>query len=169
MEEIETRIPSARRALFTRYHVGGCTSCAYQPSDTLTKMCADHNILDVNEVVEYLGRAGEVDAKMSVTPTQLKGWLDAGETLRFIDVRGGDEIAKVAIPGAEPMDYTNSQQYMDLPKDTRIVFACKDGAKALDVAAYFAGHKFEQIYAMKGGLDAWRTDLDPSLADYSTE
>ena len=49
--EILDRIPSAQRALFQRYHVGGCSSCAFQPTDTLAQVCKDHNILDVNEVV----------------------------------------------------------------------------------------------------------------------
>ena len=35
MEEILQLFPSAQRALFQRYHVGGCSSCAFQPTDTL--------------------------------------------------------------------------------------------------------------------------------------
>ena len=166
MEAILRAIPSAQRALFQRYHVGGCSSCAFEPSDTLAKVCKDHNLLDVNEVVQHLQRAGEVDAKMSVEPREVQAWRDAGETFRFLDVRGPQEIAKVAVPGAEPLDYSNSNQYMELPKDTKFVFVCKTGARSLDVAAYFAGHGFEAAYSVKGGLDAWRAQLDPSLPDY---
>ncbi|QDU65070.1 rhodanese-like domain-containing protein [Engelhardtia mirabilis] len=167
MAEILERIPSAQRALFQRYHVGGCSSCGFQPTDTLAKVCADHNILDVPEVLAYLNRAGEIDSKMTVDPTEVKAWMDAGDTLRLIDVRPAEEIAKAALPGAEPLDYSNSQQYMDLPKDSRIVFACKSGARSLDVAAYFAGHGFTAVHSLKGGLDAWRSQIDSSIPDYA--
>lgn len=166
MAEILERIPSAQRALFQRYHVGGCSSCGFQPTDTLAKVCADHNILDVPEVLAHLARAGEVDAKMTVAPTEVKAWMDAGDALRLIDVRPPEEIAQAALPGAEALDYGSSQQYMDLPKDTRIVFACKSGARSLDVAAYFAGHGFTAVYSLAGGLDAWRSQLDPTIPDY---
>ncbi|MEZ5979316.1 MAG: rhodanese-like domain-containing protein [Planctomycetota bacterium] len=169
MAEILDRIPSAQRALFQRYHVGGCSSCAFQPTDTLAQVCKDHNILDVNEVVQYLERAGEVDAKMMLDPKLVKSWIDAGESFRFIDVREPHEIELARVKEAEALDYTHSQQYMELPKDTKIVFICKNGARSLDVGAYFVGHKFENVFAVRGGVDAWREDVDPSLPVYEVE
>ena len=47
MQEIESSLPGARRALFQRYHVGGCSSCGFQPTDTLKQVCENHNLLDV--------------------------------------------------------------------------------------------------------------------------
>jgi len=169
MAAILERIPSAQRALFQRYHVGGCSSCAFQPTDTLEQVCKDHNILDVNEVVTYLERAAEVDAKMMVEPSAVKGWVDAGETMRFIDVREPHEIQLGAVKEAEAMDYTNSQAYMELPKDTKLVFLCKDGARSLDVGAYFVGHQFTNVFAVKGGVDAWREQVDPSVPRYEVQ
>ncbi len=166
MEAILEVVPSAQRALFQRYHVGGCSSCGFQPTDTLAQVCKDHNILDVSEVVRYLLTAKELDETMQVPPAQVKSWLEAGERLRFIDVRPPEEIERSAIPGAEPLDYENSQQYMEIPKDTRLVFACKSGARSLDVAAYFVGHGFKEVYSLRGGLEGWRKDLDPSLPTY---
>lgn len=166
MAEILERIPSAQRALFQRYHVGGCSSCGFQPTDTLAKVCKDHNILDIQEVVSYLQRAGEVDSKMSVEPKVVKQWLDAGETFRFIDVREPHEIRLGKVPQAEALDYANSSQYMELPTDTKLVFLCKNGARSLDIGAYFVGHKFSNVYSVKGGVDAWRNDVDPTIPRY---
>ena len=55
---------------------------------------------------------------------------------------------------------------MQLPKDRRIVFTCKSGERSLDVAAYFAGHGFTQVLSMRGGLDAWRATIDPTIPNY---
>jgi rhodanese-related sulfurtransferase len=156
MAQILERIPSAQRALFQRYHVGGCSSCGFQPTDTLAKVCKDHNILDVNEVVSHLERAGEVDAKMAVQPSEVRSWLRERRAFRFIDVRHPSEIRTAPLPEAEALDYSNSDQYMQLPKDTTIVFACQTGVRSLDVAAYFLGHGFSAVRSLAGGVAAWK-------------
>ena len=166
MAQILEAFPAAQRALFQRYHVGGCSSCAFQPTDTLTQVCKDHNILDVNEVIAHLSRAQELDDQIQVHVTDVKSWLDAGEDFSFIDVRGADEIAMAKIDAAEALDFANSDKYMALPKDRKIVFSCKSGARSLDVASYFIGHGFTNVFSMRGGIDAWRAEIDPAIPAY---
>jgi rhodanese-related sulfurtransferase len=163
MEAILEAVPSGQRALFQRYHVGGCSSCGFQPTDTLAQVCKDHNILDVNEVVEFLRQANELDQKIQLTPTAVKALLDKGEDFSFIDVRSGEELDEGEFPPAEPMDYDNSQKYMELPKDRRIVFACLEGDRALNVSAYFRGHGFQEVYCLKGGIRAWKNEIDATV------
>jgi hypothetical protein len=122
MAEIQDKFPSARRALFQRYHIGGCSSCAYQLTDTLAKVCKDHNILDVDGVVQHLLRSHEVDQLMQAEPTQVRAWIAAGEPLYFIDLRPPGDAASVPVAEAEPLDFANQHKYMQLPKDARIVF-----------------------------------------------
>jgi rhodanese-related sulfurtransferase len=156
MQQILQHAPSAQRALFQRYHVGGCSSCAYQPTDTLAEVCRNHNLLDVPGVVQHLRNSHEVDQRMQVGPDEVQSWLASGEELRFIDMRSGPEAAASPVAGAEPLDFANQGKYMELPKGTRIVFLDQSGTAALDAAAYFAGHGFERVYAVRGGAEAWR-------------
>ena len=158
MEEVLERIPSAQRALFQRYHVGGCSACGFQPTDTLRQVCKDHNLLDTNEVVQHILRSHELDQGMQVTPAQVRAWRAGSEDFRFLDVRLPQEVEAAPFPDAEPLDYGDSGKYMGLPKETKIVFACANGDRALDVAAYFAGHGFTRVYSLRGGLDAWRAE-----------
>lgn len=169
MESILGAVPSAQRALFQRYHVGGCSACGFEPTDTLAKVCADHNILDVKEVVQTIHRAHEVDQRMQIAPADVKAMMDQGTPFRFLDVRMPEEWEHVKIEGAELLDYNDSETYMALPKDTRFVFFCKSGDRSLDVASYFIGHGFSAVSSMTGGLDGWRRDVDSSLPDYSLE
>jgi rhodanese-related sulfurtransferase len=166
MAEILRDYPSAQRALFQRYHIGGCSSCGFQPTDLLEQVCRDHNILDVNEVIHHIQHSHEVDQRMQVPAREVKRWLDAGESFRFIDVRFPEELALARLSQAEPLDFANSAAYMQLPRETKIVFLCKSGARSLDVAAYFRGHGFTQVFSLHSGLDGWRAEVDPSLADY---
>ena len=163
MEQILAIAPAAQRALFQRYHVGGCSACGFQPTDTLAQVCKDHNLLDLQDVIRTILRADEVDRSCQVEPTQVKAWLDAGEELTFLDVRPPGELDSAPLLEAEPLDFANSESYMALPKDRRIVFACKDGQRALDVASYFIGHGFTNVWSLRGGILAWAADVDPSV------
>ncbi len=60
MGEVLEAYPSAQRALFQRYHIGGCNSCGYQPGDTLEEVARGHNILDVGEVIAFVEHAEQV-------------------------------------------------------------------------------------------------------------
>lgn len=166
MERILELVPAAQRALFQRYHVGGCSSCGFQPTDTLAQVCKERNILDVKEVIETIQRAHEVDQKVEVDPRTVKAWLDAGEDFSFIDVRTPQELELARIPQAEALDFQNPTKYMALPKDRRIVFSCRSGQRSLDVASYFIGHGFSRVHSMRGGILAWRQQIDPSIPSY---
>ncbi|MCE9595335.1 MAG: rhodanese-like domain-containing protein [Planctomycetes bacterium] len=166
MERILEVAPAAQRALFQRYHIGGCSSCGFQPTDTLAQVCKDHNILDVKEVVTTITRAQDVDTKIQVEPQVVKQWLDAGEDFSFIDVRTPDELAVARIAQAEALDFDNPGKYMDLPKDRRIVFTCHTGVRSLDVASYFIGHGFSRVFSLRGGIAAWSEEIDRSVPTY---
>jgi rhodanese-related sulfurtransferase len=161
MEQILAVAPSAQRALFQRYHVGGCSACGFQPTDTLAQVCKDHNILDVPEVIRTIRNAQQVDERCQIEPARVKGWIDAGEDFTFVDVRPPEERVG-ALPRAEPLDFADSGRYMSLPKDRRIVFHCQDGQRALDVASYFIGHGFTQVWSLRGGVDAWAAEVGAS-------
>ena len=166
MEQVMDVAPAAQRALFQRYHVGGCSSCGFQPSDTVAQVAKDHNILDVNEMIQTIVRAQDVDSRIQIEPTEVKGWIDAGEDFSFIDVRTPEEWEVARIEAAELLDYNESEKYMGLPKDRKIVFSCHSGVRSLDVASYFIGHGFTEVYSMRGGISAWSDQVDPSVPKY---
>src|SRR6185295_19257359 len=83
MEQVLAIAPAAQRALFQRYHVGGCSSCGFQPTDTLAQLCKDHNILDVKEVIQTIHTAQDADTRLNVDVKTVKQWLDKGEDFSF--------------------------------------------------------------------------------------
>src|SRR5258706_11747782 len=44
MGQVTSVFPSAQRALFQKYHVGGCSSCGFQLSDTLGTVALNHGL-----------------------------------------------------------------------------------------------------------------------------
>jgi rhodanese-related sulfurtransferase len=155
MEAILDVAPSAQRALFQRYHVGGCSSCGFQPTDTLAQVCKDHNLLDVNEVMKTIVLSEQVDRTTQINPDEVRAWLKTGEVFTFIDARPPGEEEETLIESSEKLDYNNSGKYMEREKDHRFVFICADGDRSLDIASYFIGHGFTDVHAVRGGAIAW--------------
>ena len=156
MEEIPAAATSAQRALLTRHHTAGTSPCGYHTSTTLAKVAKDHNILDLKDIVNTIVTAHELDGKIQVPAATVREWLAANEEFSFIDVRTPDERGEDVVPEAEILDYNDSGKYMGLPKERKLVFLCVDGGRSLDVASYFIGHQFTQVFCLEGGVAGWR-------------
>src|SRR5262247_1978983 len=89
MQQVTTVFPSAQRALFQRYHVGGCSSCGFQPTDTLGTVAMNHG-LDVNEVVVHIKRSQEMEKDLEITPRETAEMLKEGK-IKLVDVRTLEE------------------------------------------------------------------------------
>ena len=99
MQEVLTAYPSAQRGLFKRYHIGGCGSCGYEPTDTLGQVAQKHKIDDIDEVVAYIAQADALDRKMQVPPVEVAAAMRDGTALRLVDVRTPEEWALVCEMG----------------------------------------------------------------------
>ena len=54
MSELLQSFPGAQRALFRRYHIGGCSSCGFRNEETLAEVCARNENLPVAEVIDHI-------------------------------------------------------------------------------------------------------------------
>jgi rhodanese-related sulfurtransferase len=165
MQQVTTVFPSAQRALFQRYHVGGCSSCGFQPTDTLGQVAMNHG-LDVNEVVGHIQRSQEMEKDLEITPGETVELLKAGK-IKLLDVRSPEEFAIASIPGSVLVDQSLAQEIMQSwPKDSALVTMCHHGMRSLDAAAYLRGHGFMNTRSMSGGIDAWSLQIDDSIPRY---
>ncbi|MFN5869739.1 MAG: hypothetical protein ACK46A_10505, partial [Akkermansiaceae bacterium] len=70
MGELMAEMPGARRALFAKYHLGGCQSCAFDEGETLAELC-NRAELDANEVLAHLLSSHEHDLAMLISPAEV--------------------------------------------------------------------------------------------------
>ena len=166
MQEILEVYPSAERALFIRYHIGGCNSCGYEPGDNLEKVANSHNINDLDEVIAFIERSEQADRHIQISPVDVAAALQSNIPPRLIDVRTSKEWGLARIQGATLNTDELAQEMMSWPKDTHIVFHCHFGQRSLDAASYFAGHGFSNVRTMTGGIDAWSLFVDSSVPRY---
>lgn len=166
MGEVLEAYPSAQRALFRRYHIGGCNSCGYELGDTLEAVARGHNILDITEVLDFLDEAEQLDQRSQASPVEVVAALASDNPPRLIDVRTSAEWELARIEGATFMTEALATVMMRWSKDTPIVFYCHLGQRSLDAASYFAGHGFTNARSMSGGIEAWNLQVDSSVPRY---
>jgi rhodanese-related sulfurtransferase len=166
MQEVLDAYPSAQRALFQRYHIGGCHSCGYEPTDILEVVASKHNITDMDEVLNFIVEAEEADQRVQISPADLAKALKSDNPPRLVDVRTSSEWEIAHIAGAELINETLSHEIMTSSKETAFVFYCHTGKRSLDAASYFAGHGYTNVKSLNGGIDAWSTLIDPSIPRY---
>jgi len=169
MAEILAAYPGAQRALFRAYHIGGCASCGFRQDETLAEVCARNDGLDPDEVLETVRTTAEADEAMLISPADLQARREAGP-VEILDIRTREEYEAVHIEGSRHFSQELMQEILSMwPKDRLLVILDHDGQRTLDAAAYFAGHGLSSVKGLKGGIDAWSVEVDPSLPRYTLE
>lgn len=170
MKELLVQFPGAQRALFRKYHIGGCASCGFSPEETLAGVCARNENLDVDEVTQHIVASEEAERALQIEPRDLADRLAAGEPVYLLDVRTREEFDAVKLPGAHFFTQELMQEILGTQSRTNLfVIYDHTGARSMDAAAYFQGHGFENVKSLRGGIDAWSTEVDPKVSRYHVE
>lgn len=170
MGSLLEQFPGAQRALFRRYHIGGCASCGFNPEETLAGVCARNENLDVDEVTEHILASDVADRALQIEPRALSERLAAGEPIHLLDIRTREEFDAVKLPGAHLFTQEFMQEILaQWSRTDLLVIYDHQGARSMDAAAYFQGHGFEKIQSLRGGIDAWSAEVDAKLPRYHLE
>ncbi|GAB4166360.1 MAG: hypothetical protein Fur0032_03700 [Terrimicrobiaceae bacterium] len=167
MGELLAEYPWARRALFQRFHIGGCASCGFSDSETLAEVCSRNGEVSPEELLVAVREAHAADEALMLDPLALRA---SAESYHLVDIRTREEFDAVHIPDSLHFDQELMNEIMtSWPKDRPIVIVDHDGHRSLDAAAYFLGHGFSNVRCLRGGIDAYSLHADPTLPRYTLE
>lgn len=87
---------------------------------------------------------------------------------RLIDVREPWEFQAARIEGSVlmPMGDVPARAHQELDPDEHLVVLCHHGQRSLNVTAWLRNQGFERVQSLRGGIDAWSDEIDPSVARY---
>ena len=171
MRELLEQFPGAQRALFRKYHIGGCSSCGFSPDETLAGVCARNENLNVDEVIEHILASHAADRAMQIEPREL-GRTTRAPAKRFTCSTFAP--ARNAKPSNCPGAHLFTQEFMQeilgqlvahrSARDLRSPRHAQHGRGGL-----FSRHGFENVKSLRGGIDAWSAEVDPALPRYHLE
>jgi adenylyltransferase/sulfurtransferase len=137
-------------------------------------VCGDNPT--VTELIDYEAFCGVVSeeaqaaaAGSTITPKQLKEWIDDGENIELIDVREVNEYEIVSIPGARLIpknEFLMGTALEGLPQDKKIVLHCKTGVRSAEVLAVLKSAGFADAVHVGGGVIGWVNQIEPDKPIY---
>lgn len=104
-----------------------------------------------------------------ISVQELSAWLNdtAAEQPLLLDVREPNEFAICHLDQAELMPMRTVPEHMsDFNQDAPIVCICHLGGRSAQVATFLEQHGFTNVINLTGGMHAWATSIDPSMATY---
>jgi rhodanese-related sulfurtransferase len=105
-----------------------------------------------------------------ISAGELKELLAAGKKDSFVllDVREPWEHEEARIEGSilMPMGDVPSRAHQELDPESHIVAICHHGVRSMSVTAWLREQGFDQAQSLRGGIDAWSAEIDPSVPKY---
>lgn len=171
MGDVLTAYPGAQRALFAKYHIGGCASCGFRPDETLGGVCERNEGIPVAEAIDHILESHAKDQARQINPLELKSQIESSGDLALLDLRTREEFENARIGSADLFSHDKLQEIMGAwAKDRAIlIYDHRGESGCMDAAAYLEGHGFENVKTLRGGIDAYAQEADPSIPRYRLE
>jgi rhodanese-related sulfurtransferase len=114
----------------------------------------------------------EITHPIEITVADLAARLEAasksdGATITVLDVREEGEIQTCALPEYLHMPLMDvPREFGSLPRDHALVVICHHGVRSGQAVGFLRQQGFENAINLRGGIDAWAKQIDPSMPQY---
>ncbi|MFN3308770.1 MAG: ThiF family adenylyltransferase, partial [Anaerolineales bacterium] len=110
---------------------------------------------------------GSAGKEWDITARDLAERLKNGTPLRLIDVREPHELEISRLPGAQLIPLGQlAARLSELDSAEEIVLFCKAGTRSARALELLLSAGFRKVKNLKGGINAWAREVDPSLPVY---
>jgi adenylyltransferase/sulfurtransferase len=97
----------------------------------------------------------------------LKKKIDTKKPFVLLDVREPHEFQISRIPGSTLIPLGDvPKRWQEIPSDQEIVIHCKAGIRSAKALLFLQQQGYKNLLNLKGGIDAWAEEVDPSLPRY---
>ena len=138
-------------------------------------MCGKHRtitgLIDYEQFCGAPAREGPVHQEApkvpEITCVDLKKKIDTKKAFVLIDVREPHEFQISRIPGSTLIPLGDvPKRWQEIPSDQEIVIHCKAGVRSAKALLFLQQQGYKNLLNLKGGIDAWSEEVDPSLPRY---
>ena len=103
-----------------------------------------------------------------ISAGELKSLQDGAQELIVLDVREPWEYQTAHIEGSRhiPMGEIPARFNQELDPEQHIVVVCHHGVRSMNVTAWLRQQGFDKVQSLRGGIDRWSREIDPSVPLY---
>jgi rhodanese-related sulfurtransferase len=169
MQNVEMRLPFAKSLLHSKFHVGGCSKCGYEPQETLEEVATKHN-KDASAMVDALNQALQDAVSAQLSCSHLASLINNENGALpplLIDVREPWEADLCTIPNSILLSESNMDEVVKKIQAAKLtVVYCHHGVRSLNAAMYFRSLGYPEVYSLRGGIDLYSREIDSSIQRY---
>lgn len=111
--------------------------------------------------------AGIDEEIRTISVRDLKRKIDADEPFQLLDVREIFEHEIARIDGAKLIPLREiGARAEELPRDEQIIVHCHSGKRSAQAVRLLRERGFRHVYNLEGGIDAWSSEIDPTVPRY---
>jgi adenylyltransferase/sulfurtransferase len=108
-----------------------------------------------------------LEEELEVTVKELKRKMDTRANIHLIDVREPHEFNLCRIEGSELIPLGEIPRRMkEFGRDEEYVLYCHTGNRSGEAAKYLRKLGFKKAKSLKGGINQWAIEIDPSVPRY---
>ncbi len=143
-------------------------------ADPACPVCGDEpTVTELIDYVEFCGVPGAAAHGESDLPTvtvhEMVAELAGEHPPLLVDVRGEEERAIAAIPGAVAIHldlFRSGEAFDELPTDHRVLIHCKVGGRSAEATRLALRAGLTDVATVEGGVLAYVREIDPSQPEY---
>lgn len=166
MKEVEKKFPYTRSTLHSKFHIGGCSKCGYEPHDTIEDVAKKY-AKDPAEVLNSLNE-GLVDMQSSeISISHFTDLLQTSKKVLIVDVREEWEYNIAHIPNSILLTEMNFENILNKAKESdEVIVVCHHGMRSMNATLYLREHGIHNAKSLTGGIDAYSLHVDKSIQRY---
>ncbi|HEX4843286.1 MAG TPA: rhodanese-like domain-containing protein [Limnobacter sp.] len=106
---------------------------------------------------------------VQLSATELARWVNTpeGDAPFLLDVREAWEFELAHIEGSKHLPMGQIPNALEhIPSGQAVVCICHHGIRSQQVALFLKSRGFGDLYNLRGGIDAWSREVDPSCPTY---
>lgn len=105
-----------------------------------------------------------------VSAGELWSWFESGDPVFLLDVREPEERLISVLAGSESVPFAQILEHIERiaaqAKGRKTVVYCRNGVRSLAISEVLAGYGLKNVFSLAGGLNAYASEVDPSLLAY---
>jgi len=137
----------------------GCAVCGEKPSI--------NHLIDTETFCGSTILPGQPSSDQDITVLELKNSLLSGAPLQLLDVREPGESQISNLPGAVCIRLSELRNRIgELNPDMETVVFCRSGIRSMKAVEILKESGFSKTYNLRGGINAWVQEIDPSQVIY---
>jgi rhodanese-related sulfurtransferase len=145
----------------------GLKILAEERNESLKTLVARHQLPPPQVVFMEVQMSNRSEGVKELPASEASKLIEEGTRFSILDVRENWELNMGSLPKSIPLTADLLDEILqNWEREKPLLLYCHFGIRSLDAASFLADRGFTNVCVLKGGIDSWASEVDPTLPRY---